>query len=114
MGLDSPNIRQVIHWGPPADTELYVQETGRAGRDGQYSKAVLYYNSHDISKSSRVQDSMKAYCLNTTECRQSTLMNQFKQSPSSERPKVLPYIYVVTYVCKCASVLIVKQYQLLL
>lgn len=25
MGLDSPNIQQVIHWGPPTDTELYVQ-----------------------------------------------------------------------------------------
>ena len=73
----------------PADTELYVHETGCAGRDGQYSKAVLYYSSHDISKLSHVQDSMKAYCLNTRECRRSMLMNQFEQSPSSERPKVL-------------------------
>lgn len=89
MGLDSPDIRKVIHWGPPTDAELYVQETGRAGRDGLCSKAVLYYNHHDISKSSHVQDSMKMYCENAIECRRSVLMNQFEQSPSFERPKFL-------------------------
>ena len=102
MGLDSPNIRKIIHWGPPTDTELYVQETGRAGRDGNYSKAILYYSSRDISKSSHVQESMKAFCLNTTECRRSMLMNQFEQSPSFERPKVLHLCCdICMQVCKC-------------
>ena len=27
MGLNSPNIRRIIHWGPPTDVELYVQES---------------------------------------------------------------------------------------
>ena len=34
MGLDSPNVRSVIHWGPPEDLDMYVKETGRGGRDG--------------------------------------------------------------------------------
>lgn len=34
MGLDCPNARCVIHWGPSNDIEQYVQETGWAGRDG--------------------------------------------------------------------------------
>ena len=34
MGLDCENIREVIHWGPSSDIESYVQESGRAGRDG--------------------------------------------------------------------------------
>lgn len=31
MGLDCPNVRRVIHWGPSSDIESYLQETGRAG-----------------------------------------------------------------------------------
>ena len=42
MGLDCPNVRRVFHWGASPDIELYIQETGWAGRDGLASKAILY------------------------------------------------------------------------
>ena len=42
MGIDCPEIRQIIHWGIPTTMEEYVQETGRSGRDGNSSMAVLY------------------------------------------------------------------------
>ena len=44
MGLNAPHIRQIIHYKPPTSLEKYFQETGRAGRDGLQSTAVLYYN----------------------------------------------------------------------
>ena len=44
MGLDCPNIRGIIHWGPQDSMEEYLQETGMAGRDGLSSKAILFYN----------------------------------------------------------------------
>jgi len=34
MGVDCRDIRDIIHWGAPSGIEKYVQETGRAGRDG--------------------------------------------------------------------------------
>ena len=43
LGIDCPDIRRVIHWGPPNYLDTYVQESGRAGRDGQQCVAILLY-----------------------------------------------------------------------
>jgi superfamily II DNA helicase RecQ len=50
MGLDVPNVRMVVHWQHPSSVEDYLQEFGRAGRDGKASVAVLL---HDRSNAKR-------------------------------------------------------------
>ena len=43
MGLDCPDVRQILHWGTSHDIESYIQETGRSGRDGYMANAVLFF-----------------------------------------------------------------------
>lgn len=47
MGVDVPDIRLVFHWHHPASIEDYVQEFGRAGRDGKQSLAIVFTNPND-------------------------------------------------------------------
>ncbi len=47
MGVHIPNIRQVIHFQLPTSIEGYVQEVGRAGRDGKPALATLLYAQGD-------------------------------------------------------------------
>ena len=44
MGIDVPDVRLVVHWQHPASVEDYLQEFGRAGRDGEPALAVLLTN----------------------------------------------------------------------
>jgi len=48
MGVDRPDIRCVIHYDIPRSVEAYVQETGRAGRDGEPARCVLLFNPADL------------------------------------------------------------------
>ena len=41
LGIDRPDVRAVIHVGPIYKIADYGQESGRAGRDGQASEAII-------------------------------------------------------------------------
>ncbi|MCP3983694.1 MAG: ATP-dependent DNA helicase RecQ [bacterium] len=47
LGIDKSDIRYVLHYQSPASLEQYVQEAGRAGRDGRRANCILLFSSED-------------------------------------------------------------------
>lgn len=88
LGVDISDIRIIIHWGLPGGLEEYVQETGRAGRDGQQAEAILY----EGKCGKHASKEMKAYVSNREQCRRRLLFEGFLQY--FER-------YVVAHVVMC-------------
>ncbi len=94
MGINKSNVRYVVHYDLPKNIEGYYQETGRAGRDGLPSEALLFFSAGDAFKlqrfarvegneeQSRIMlkklDDMVKYCQLQT-CRRQYLMHYFNE-----------------------------------
>jgi ATP-dependent DNA helicase RecQ len=95
MGINKSNVRYVVHMDLPKNIEGYYQETGRAGRDGLDSEALLFYSYGDVLKlkkfievdgneeQTRIAheklEEMASYGGLTT-CRRKFLLNYFDES----------------------------------
>ena len=69
-GVDWKGVHRVIHCGPAKNVESYIQETGRAGRDG--AQSAVYISYHGILLA-HVDGHMKQY-VKTNHCRRNELL----------------------------------------
>lgn len=76
MGVDCKGINTIIHYRPSLTVEDYFQETGRAGRNGEQSYAVLL-NYTDCTRSKNIASSMKQYVRTESFCRRKLLLSIF-------------------------------------
>ena len=60
MGIDKPDVRFVAHMDLPGSIEAYYQETGRAGRDGLPSQAMMLFGFDDMALRRRFIDDSDA------------------------------------------------------
>ena len=76
VGIDCKNTKRIIHVGPPSDIDDYVQESGRAGRDGTQSQAILLlYPGHASGRD--IMPYMTEYVKNTERCRRQIIVEAF-------------------------------------
>ncbi|MGH6743785.1 ATP-dependent DNA helicase RecQ [Novosphingobium sp. PhB57] len=96
MGIDKPDVRFVAHAGIPKSIEAYYQETGRAGRDGDPSVAMMFWGADDFARarqrlseiephrlqSERQRLDALAGLVETAECRRAVLLRHFGETPA--------------------------------
>ncbi|MDR3160095.1 MAG: RecQ family ATP-dependent DNA helicase [Spirochaetaceae bacterium] len=95
MGVDKPNIRTVIHRDCPPSAEAYLQESGRAGRDGLPSRACLLWGPADALALRRARTAVSrarlsplfAYARSPGRCRRQALLGLLNYAGAGESPE---------------------------
>lgn len=91
MGIDKPNVRFVVHYDMPKSVESYYQETGRAGRDGLASEALLLFGMGDVMTArSLIENSDNAERVRI-ELQKLNAMAQYAEGLTCRRRALLSY-----------------------
>ena len=91
MGIDKSNVRYVIHQDMPRSIEGYMQEVGRAGRDGLDSDCVLFYSWSDVLAYERLSEDMEDNFAKERLRNQSREMYQFASDSGCRHQRLVAH-----------------------
>jgi ATP-dependent DNA helicase RecQ len=97
MGVDKADVRTIIHRDIPPSVEAYLQEAGRAGRDGKQSRAFLLWGPDDAMTLSRARteaarariQALIRYAMDADHCRRHALLALLDYDANGEVPEKL-------------------------
>ena len=99
MGVNFPNVRTVVQYGPSKDVEEYLQQIGRAGRDGNPSEAIMYWSPRLIV---HCDNSLKDIVKGDA-CIRTSLLKHFQTSPPVKHEPEHDCCSVCHAMCKCSG-----------
>lgn len=97
MGVDCKGVNRIIHFGPPKTVEAYLQESGRCGRKGEPSDAILLYDNITIRAA---DDNMREY-IKGNSCRRNIILKHFDSPTTSSVSVKHRCCDVCLTECKC-------------
>ena len=103
MGFDGGSITRIIHAKPPRNMLDFVQQIGRAGRVGQESISIMYYNNNDIAKNVKgLTDDIRKYVQSEC-CLRLEMLSVFGFDEPSEILTGCKCCLNCKIKCKCAN-----------
>ena len=100
MGIYCTKVHCTIHFGPDKDVESYLQESGRAGRDGSQCTAFLLYEGVQLF---HVDQDIHVKCfIKSNGCRRKQLLRYFDVDCSSQNPAHLS-CDTCSVMCECGT-----------
>ena len=90
MGINKSNVRYVIHHDLPRSIEAYYQETGRAGRDGLASEALLLFDEKDAARIKQWIETSESHRIEV-ELEKFEAMERFGDAQTCRRQVLLNY-----------------------
>ncbi|WP_028769269.1 DNA helicase RecQ [Shewanella fidelis] len=91
MGINKSNVRYVVHYDIPKSVEAYYQETGRAGRDGLDSEALMLFDPADIGRVRHLIEQSEPGPQQQVEFHKLNTMAAFAEAQTCRRQVLLHY-----------------------